>query len=184
MVDNSWEDITLMQLWQELVYSPLTGDTEKAPIFNFKKEYVGKIEVMTFTRNGQITYKTELEECFPVSIQTVALDQTNVDTPLLVTVDFSFTYQKRTPMNVAVRDSKYEEIYNEMVSKQRTRDDIINARRLTEPSALDRFKELLGGASSFSDRAADILGRVNRLEGQINRGTSAIDRINNLLGGD
>ena len=184
MDDNSWEDISLIQLWQEMVYSPLTGDTEKAPIFNFKKEYVGKIEVMTLTRNGQITYKTELEECFPTSIQTIALDQTNVDTPLLVTVDFAFTYQKKTPMNVAVRDSKYEEIYNEMVSKQRTRDDIINARRLTEPSALDRFKELLGGASSWSDRAADILGRVNRIEGQINRGTSAIDRINNLLGGD
>jgi hypothetical protein len=87
-------------------------------------------------------------------------------------------------MNITVRDSKYEEIYNEMVSKQRTRDDIINARRLTEPSALDRFKELLSGASSFSDRAADILGRVNRIEGQVNRGTSTIDRINNLLGGD
>ena len=184
MVDNSWEDISLIQLWQEMVYSPLTGDSEKAPIFNFKKDYIGRIEVMTLTRNGEITYKTELEECFPTSIQTIALDSTNVDTPLLVTVDFSFTYQKKTPMNVAVRDSKYEEIYNEMVSKQRTRDDIINARRMSEESALERFKRLLSGASSFSDRAADVLGKINRLEGQINRGTSTIDRINNLVNPD
>ena len=184
MVDNSWEDITLMQLWQEMVYSPFTGDTEKAPIFNFKKDYSGRIEVMTLTRNGEITYKTELEECFPTSIQTVALDSTNVDTPLLVTVDFSFTYQKKTPMNIAVRDSKYEEIYKDMLSKQRTRDEIINAVRLTEQTALDRFKELLAGASSWSDRAADILGRVNRLEGQVNRGTSTIDRINRLINPD
>lgn len=169
MVDNSWEDISLIQLWQEMVYSPFSGDTEKAPIFNFKKDYIGKIEVMTFTRNGQITYKTELEECFPTSIQTVALDQTNVDTPLLVTVDFSFTYQIKTPMNVAVRDSKYDEIYKDMLSKQRTRDEIINTRTATGPSQWELFKDVLGGAASWNDRAADLLGRVSRIEGAVNR---------------
>ena len=176
MVDNSWEDISLIQLWQEMVHSPFGEFTEKSPVFNFKKEYSGKIEVMTLTRNGEITYMTELEECFPTSIQTVALDSTNVDTPLLVTVDFSFTYQIKTPMNVAVRDSKYDEIYQDMISKQRTRDEIINTRTATGPSQWELFKNVLGSAASWNDRAADLLGRVTRIEGAINRTDSVAQR--------
>jgi hypothetical protein len=185
MIDNSWTDLALIQLWQQQVYSPFNEDTEYSPVFNFKSEYVGKIVIDTITRNEEVTYRTELYDCFPTAIQTTALDTTIVDTPLMVTVDFSFGWMKRDPQNVRITgDSQFETKHQEMVGKQRTRDDIINAVRLSEESALDKFKRILAGASTFSDRAADILGKVNRLEGQVNRGTSAIDRINTLINPD
>ena len=150
LVDNTFEDLTLIRLWQELIYNNfelpttisetatdfLTFKTAKttyvdrsvelsgaklAPVFNFRNEYMGTISIATVDRQGNATSIVELCEAFPTNIQSVALDSTNVDTPLVITIDFAFTYYRRTETNIGLRDKNgkgFESLLGEMRSNQ------------------------------------------------------------------
>lgn len=70
--------------WARLIYNPLTGEQ------GLKKDYVGKIVVDNYTRNGQIFWRRIFHDCFITGDSLDALAEMSYDGSELATQSITF----------------------------------------------------------------------------------------------
>lgn len=74
--------------WILAVYDPTTG------LFGFKNDYIAKISVTMESPELVKEYQVDYFECYPKTIQQITLNSQHEATPMVVNVDFVYTYSK------------------------------------------------------------------------------------------